>query len=196
MSADNLVLEIPCVTHKTGEEMLRLRILREGPMNYAMNPSKIAQLWLKAKDHDVLFSDYTEGKFEPFLDVLMDPRGVFLEIVNDEDDVIGLMYLSDVVPGFDAYGHFTFWDAVASGREPLALFAIEQIMDRYKLHRLSAMIPVYQSGTIRFTEKLGFKREGEIREAIPHKGRWMPAYHYGILRNEVEEQIERMWGHE
>lgn len=191
MSA-NTVLEIPCENRRTGEQHLQLNLLREGPANYSITPEKIRDLWVEASKHDVLFSDYTEGKLEPFIDVLMDPRGVWFEIVED-GQILGAMYLSDVIPGFDAVGHFTFWDSIASGREPLALYAMEFVMDRYNLHRLTAKIPVYQKGTIRFTERLGFKREGKIREAVPHKGKWMPMYSFGILRSEVDDMIERIW---
>lgn len=190
--SDNTVLEIPCVSKKHGEQMLQLNLLKEGPANYGINPEKVRDIWVEYSKHDVLFSDYTQGKVEPLLDVLMDPKGVWLEVTEDEQ-IIGAMYLSDIIPGFDAIGHFTFWDSVASGREPLALYAMEFLMDRYKLHRLSARIPVYQKGTIRFTERLGFVQEGTIREAIPHKGKWMPMHMYGILRTEVETQIEEIW---
>lgn len=187
------VLEVPCRNRKVGEQNLRLRLLKEGPKNYGMDAKKIAEMWNEAKNHDVLFSDYTAGKFEPFLDVIVDPRGVWMEIVDESDSIVGVMYITNITPGFDAQGHFTFWDSVASGREPLALFAMEFLMDRYDLHRMSAMIPVYQKGVIRFTERLGFQKEGTIREAIPHKGKWLPAHIFGILRDEVNDMIERAW---
>lgn len=188
----NPVLEIPCDNRRTGEQMLRVNMLREGPQNYEMTPFKIRDLWVEASKHDVLFSDYTAGKLEPFIDVLMNPRGVWLEIVHGEK-IIGAAYLSDVIPGFDASAHFTFWDSVASGREPLVLYLLEFVMDRYKLHRVSAKVPVYQKGVIRFVERVGFKREGTIRELIPYKGKWLNAALYGILRPEVEDRIEEIW---
>src|SRR5690606_42132624 len=74
---------------------------------------------------------------------------------------------------------------------PLSLHDALPIFDwmfkRYKLHRISGSVPVYQSGTLRFVERLGLKREGIRREAVLHKGFWMDMLELGILYSEFNE---------
>jgi RimJ/RimL family protein N-acetyltransferase len=62
-------------------------------------------------------------------------------------------------------------------------------INRYNLRRLSVNVPPYQSGTIRFIRRLGFKLEGEKRCGIIHKGTWFPLLMYGILREEAEQKL-------
>lgn len=193
MSSDRLVLSIPCNT-KGEEYFLNVKWLREGYVNHAITPQKIAELWAEAKQYDVLFSDYTRGKLEPFIDLLMDARGAWWEITKGEDDqVVGAIYLTNVVPGFDASAHFTFWDSVASGRDQLMLFMAEYVMDRYDLQRITAKLPVYQKGVIRFISRLGFEKEGEIRQAVLHKGKWLPMALYGLVREDLDRKLQEAW---
>lgn len=194
MVQDSVILEIPCEDRKHGEAIYEVSILREFDKNYSLTPEKIADLWRVFREHTVLFSDDTEGKFMPFFLVLMDPRGVWFELrIKGSEQPVGVVYVTAVKPGHEADGHFAFWDSVGSGREPLALFAAEWIMDRYRLHRLSAHVPQYQSGTRRFIERLGFTREGVKREAVLHKGERTALISYGILRSELNDQISKVW---
>lgn len=172
-----------------GHHHFSVRLLQEfGEKTPYLTPEKIQELWTEYQKHDVLFSDYTRGKFEPFLLLLMDERSVWLEVYDETNDIpAGVMMASNVIPKFDARGHFTFWDGGGSGREPLTLKAMGWFFDRFDLHRMTARVPVYQRGVIRYIERLGFKKEGEMREAAPYKGEWVPLAFFGILRREFEE---------
>lgn len=167
-------------------------LLKEFGKDYPeMTYEKIAQLWQESSKHEVLFSDYTKGKLVPFLAVLMDPRGVWVELANDSGDVIGVAYMTDVVLRFDALIHVAFWDGHASGREPLVWDLMRWGFERYALRRMSAMVPPYQSGLIRFVKRVGFQKEGEKREGVIHKGSWLPLLMYGILREELDSVQEK-----
>lgn len=149
---------------------------------------KVADLWAESSQYDVLFTDYTKGSPESFMDVFFDPRGVWLEILRMEDKrIIGAVYLTKVIPKVDATGHFTLWDSRGRGREPLLWDIMEWIFNRYNLHRITAEIPSYQSGLGRLLKRLGFKEEGERRESRLHKGTWVDDTLYGILKKDLEE---------
>jgi len=183
----NVIVRTTCVD-RLGEGTYEARLLHEfGSTDGYLNPAKVRELWLNLKKHDVLFSDYTAGKIEPFLEVLMNPNGVWLEFYRLGHGPVGIGYLSRVIPKFDAYGHFAFWDSIASGRQPLVWGVLDWMFNRYKLHRISGAVPVYQSGTLRFVERLGLKREGIRREAVLHKGFWMDMVELGILYSEFNE---------
>lgn len=189
-----LLFELPCWDSRNGEHQYQVKLIREFDSNYSLSENKIRELWIRAKEHKALFSDYTDGKFEPFFWLLTDPRAVWFEIVRSDDQSnVGVIYLTAVKPLFEADCHMAMWDSIAVGKEPLALFAMEWIMDRYKLHRLNAFVPTYQRGVLRWCDRLGFVQEGVRREAVLFRGQWADLVQFGILRPEVENQIRRIW---
>lgn len=177
------------VEDRTGEYLMEARLLqRFGEPSPYLTREKITELWRTSSQHDVLFSDHTEGKVEPFLDTLFNPRAVWYELFHTEEQApVGVAYISRVIPMFDADVHLAIWDGVASGRQPIAWELMDHTFEEFRLQRLSAAIPIYQSGTIRFVKKLGFKEEGQKREAVVRKGEWYPQVLFGITRAEMKE---------
>lgn len=188
---DNLILEIPC-TDRKGEGFFQVKILREFHRNYSMTPAKIAELWKLSSAHEVLFSDETMGKVDPFVLVAINPASAWLEIAKDEQTV-GVAYITSVKLGFDADAHFAFWDGIAGGRESVILMIAEWLMDRYKLKRLSASTPPYQGGTIRFIKSLGFVQEGVKRDAVFRHGELFPLIEFGMTRGELDSALRKAW---
>lgn len=186
-------LRIPC-EDRTGEHFYDANLIWELGRNYALTPQKIADIWRQVREFDVLFSDETNGKIDPLFDALIDPRSVWFELKRDGvDHPIGIAYITNIIPGYDAQGHIAFWDRIAAGREPLLLFLMEWVADRYNLHRFSAQIPPYQAGTIRWVQGLGFKQEGEMREAVIRHGRRWPLILLGMTRRELNDSITSLY---
>jgi len=173
------------------------RLLQEfGISNEYLSPEKIAELWKEFSKHDVLFTDYTEGKFEPFLLNLMNPRAIWVEIFNvEEQKPVGVMMMTNIILGFDCEGHFAVWDSKARGKEGICLKMMEFCFNRYNLHRMTAKIVPYMKGTIRFAKRLGFIEEGEMREAVVRSGEWFSLKMFGITRSELEEKLWEQWPH-
>lgn len=162
------------------------RLLHEFGRNVGfLTREKIRELWLEYSKHDVLFSDYTQGKVEPFLDALSDNKSVWWEIVGEEENPLGLAMLTRVLEGFEATGHFCVWNARASRLIPLFQEMMGICFERYSLRRMNAEVPAYQSGVQRFIRRMGFFQEGEKRKAVPYKGEWWPLITYGILKEEL-----------
>lgn len=69
------------------------------------------------------------------------------------------------------------------GTEGLTLI-IDFAFRELNLHRLQLETISYNQGAIRLYEKLGFKREGVMRETIKRDGIWYDMYLYGILDSE------------
>lgn len=184
---DGELFRIEC-KDRTGTHVYSVRLLHEFMRNGFMTPEKVRDLWIAASEHDVLFSEDTKGQFEPFATILLDPRSVWLEVVRETDEAtVGVMYMTDVILGFDAQTHFAFWDGAAAGREPLALEGMKWAFERYRVMRLSCDIPPYQRGTIRFVKRIGFVQEGEKRGAILNReGKPMGLFMFGVLKDEFE----------
>ena len=166
-----------------------VRMLKEGGRTW-VTPEKVQALWLESRKHPVLFSDYTQGDAQAFLDVIGAPNSVWWEVFHvEQNKPVGLFYLSKIIPYFDAHGHFTFWDSVGRGREGLAMETLRHIFQRYDLPRVTAEVPVYQRGTIRFIERLGFTHEGERRNGVLYKDEWTNQALYGMLREEALQEV-------
>ncbi len=172
-------------------EMLSARLLQElGKADGYLTPGKIQELWEEYRKHDVLFSDYTEGKVEPFLDLLLSSSSIWWEIFSlVEEKPIGVMCATRIIPHFEANGHFAIWSGKARGKEKLILETMRWLFDRYDLHRMTAEVAAYQRGVVRFVERLGFTREGEKREAVVKDGKWLGLELFGMTREELEEAL-------
>lgn len=177
---------------KEGRKEYSVRLLqRLGKVDPYLTPQKIQELWIEYSRHDTLFSDYTQGKVEPFLDVLFAPNAIVVEIYSMEDEVpIGSMMMNRILKDFDALVHFTLWDSRARGKEPLFLEMMRMYMDEFNFRRLSVEVTAHSSGVIRMIKRLGFQHEGTRREGSIHKGVWIDLEMFGILRNELQAKLE------
>jgi RimJ/RimL family protein N-acetyltransferase len=61
--------------------------------------------------------------------------------------------------------------------------------DECSLHRLSAQVPEYNPGAIRFFERRGFTLEVRRRQALARDGRRWDVMQYGLLREEWKERL-------
>ena len=190
-----IIATVEATDGKTGKHEYDIDLLHEFGVishEYVDDPAKmkrkIAALYIESSEHDVLFEDYTQGDPEAFLSMFLDPRSVWSEIIRRTDGkTVGCAYMTDVILNFDANAHFTVWDGIGSGREPIFLEIMNWAVDRYNLRRISCEIPVFMTGTLRMARRLGFIEEGTRREAVLHKdGKWMDTTLFGILAEEVK----------
>lgn len=176
---------------RAGSHIFSVRLLHEfGVGNGYLNPRKMKGLWEGFRHNPVVFTEEIEGDFERFFDVITDPRTVWFEIFDEfSNSTIGTYSLSDVFPGYEATGHFAYWDRIAAGRSRLTWKMMRLAFEKYNLNRMTAEIPAYQSGTIRAAEALGLRREGVKRQAARRHGKWVDVVILGILRDELEEAL-------
>lgn len=174
-------LEIP------GGEQFSARVLVVFGRNAGhLNAEKIRDLWVEIIKHPVLFGDEHGRNFDGFMAALLDPRGVWIEIYNEQTGKPeGLAYMTDIVPGFDALGHFTVWDGKAREKEPIITEIMKWMMSRFDLRRITAEIPVYMKGVQRSALRLGFVEEGIKRKASYRSGEWHDKRIMGILREDI-----------
>lgn len=169
-----------------GDRDVSIRVLQGlGTASSYLTPAKVRDLWKEYSKHDVLFSDYTMGKVEPFITAILNPRSIWFELFDlTTSKAIGIASLSEIIPHYDAKGHFAFWDKIGSRREPLVWQLMDICFDDFALHRMSAEAPAYQRGVIRAIKKLGFSQEGEKVEGVLYRGKWSNVLMFGITREE------------
>lgn len=80
-----------------------------------------------------------------------------------------------VVPEYQKYG-FAY--------EALCSF-VNYLFDKYNRHRIEAMVNGDNIASVKLLEKLHFKREGHIRQAVYKDGGWIDYFVYGLLKPDL-----------
>lgn len=148
---------------------------------------RLTGYWEKLKAFPTLFNKNVEN-LEDFLNAFMSqgPNGELQArgIVFEVDDV-GMLWLSDIYPEYQATGHFTFWDRRFRGREALIRKLLVYVFDEFKFHRIVAEVPLYSEPTVVAAERIGFVKEGRLRKAAWYKDEWWDVNIYSIFREEA-----------
>lgn len=151
-----------------------------------LNRDKVLWLWEQCRKFRTLFSDLTKNDFENFIAFLIQTDTVWFEVVRD-DEILGLVWLSDLSQIYDANCHMMFFDRYAEAEDKIELCGrlVQWAFMNLPIQRLTAPIPELYRGTRRIAERLGFKHEGTKRRALLMDGRWIDLRIYGITRPEV-----------
>lgn len=149
----------------------------------------LRQLYDKAQQHRVLFSDDIHGDFHKFCEVFftMDYVGNVQAkgIVWIVEDFVGVYYLTRITQR-EAHVDFSFFDGKL--RFPLTKAMADFVFKLYGFDRVNVDIAPYSSKYVfKFIEKLGFKYEGRRRKAIVYKGEQVDLIQFGLLREEFYE---------
>jgi len=166
-----------------------LRTVRLCRLSY----DKLVELYKHSSEFGVLFNNHFQNDLESFLGIFVDMdaggavhgRGLAWEV-----DDVGLLYLTDIRPEFEAVAHFTFWDRRFRGRERLIRTGLQLAFSHLGFHRIVAEVPLYAQSTIRAVERVGFVKEGRKREAVKYKGEWFDTLLYSILERDLEKLEE------
>jgi len=173
------ILDVRC-SERDGEVVRTVRLPQ-------LTPRKMQYYWSRLKEFDHIFSDHTKT-FEDFVNIfLYEKNGTFAAsgIIWEVDDV-GILFLTNIQPGFAALGHFTFWDRKLCGREELMREMLRYLFARFKFHRIYSEHGLYAANSISpFLKRIGFKKEGRKREAVLYKGDWFDVNQFSILEHEV-----------
>ena len=106
--------------------------------------------------------------------------------VWSEDELVGIIYLTEIVVRQDAQAHFAFWDRKnMRGKRGLILKALERYaFGKLKLHRVTIETPAHMTRLVRYLrDDLGFKWEGEKAEALRWRGKWENVVILGKVAN-------------
>lgn len=153
----------------------------------------------KLRRFDTIFNGYVANNIDAFIHSFIQgdgSGGVQATGIIWEVDDVGILYLTEISVGNDAYAHFNFWDRRFKGRENLIRGMMLHVMRDYDLHRISSEVGMFAAHWLpQALERIGFVREGRKREAIWHvpkgkEGQWFDSIMYSMLRQEVEDATE------
>ena len=178
--------DLPEVEHGGNElhDFRSLGLLRLTPINPEhYSPLKMQTLWENVQKCDYVFDDFCRNDATIFACSLADPDSLHFEI-----DTRGYCVIRNVTRSDNAYIHYCIWDREMPFKE--VLLAGRELIDflfkRLKVARCTATIPVYNTQAIKFAKLLGFKFEGELRNAILYHEKHYNVDLYGLLRTEWE----------
>ena len=150
-----------------------------------LTPESMKTLWEKLSVFPTLFNRRVATLEDFFTSFLTEgPNGVKANGLIWEVDDVGIIYITDIYPVFQATGHFTFWDGRFRGRELLILKMIEYVFETFGFQRIVSEVPYYTQPTMGAVERIGFVREGRQRKATLYKNEWWDVATYSMLRDE------------
>lgn len=152
----------------------------------ALTRGKLKTYWDKLSRFPTLFNQHIVS-FEDFVSVFVSENHGALQangLIWEVDDV-GLFFITDIYPAFQATGHFTFWDRRYRGREELVRQMLQYGFEYYGFRRIIAEVPLYSTPTIGFVERVGFVKEGRYRDYTFYQGEWWDVNLYSVLRREI-----------
>jgi RimJ/RimL family protein N-acetyltransferase len=165
-----------------GQVVRRIR-----PMSLSLD--NIRKFWDKSKQFPTLFGEEISGDYVKFLNMLVHegPNGIEINgLFWVVDDFVGMYYMTEIDPGFDANVHYSFFDRRQKGRVKLSQEMLRYAFDKYQFRRFSVEVPLFVSKmTLNFIEEIGFKKEGRKREKALYKSQWFDVACYGLLREEL-----------
>lgn len=141
----------------------------------------IDKLWEKVQQFPQVFDDFSAGKKEIFVQRLLAPNNIFLDI----GDGLGVAAGFNVRPRLDAVIHLVMFDRRLRGREAVFLDIMRHFFDKLQLRRLTSIVTSDSPMTIRLAERLGFKEEGIIRQSVLRGGKYIDSHIYGMLKEEL-----------
>lgn len=178
------------------------------------NGQRVRLTALKPEDAAVMARWYEDGEFSRLWDAMVarprteaSIRKWFEETDASKDGYgfgIRLMYSDELIGYLDVDGivwnHGAGWLAIAIGDpanrgkgyglEAMNL-ALKFAFHELNLHRIQLTVFGYNERAIRLYEKIGFQREGTIRELLSRDGRRYDMYLYGLLKREWDAGVRQ-----
>jgi RimJ/RimL family protein N-acetyltransferase len=188
-------------------------MLIDAPMLPTLPAVRLSLRWLTGSDVDALYTVFSDPEVMRYWSWLpWTERGQAVELLEsieegfrnqtlfqcgiarrEDDRVIGTcsLYNFDLGNRRAEIGYIlgrAYW---GKGYATEALTAlIEYVFQTFSLHRIEADVDPRNAASIRLLERLGFQREGYLRERWLVGGETQDALFYGLLRREWESRGE------
>lgn len=161
-----------------GSELQNFRFLT--PLTRNSPEELITSTWEKIRTQEYAFDDFSRNQPSLFLSGLISDTTKYF-LVEDS----GIVILQDLWKCSSPHIHFCMWDR----NYPMAKIKsaaheiIDWVFSEFECHRISAIIPIYNSFAKRLATTLRFRYEGTMKEAILYKGKWFDEDIFGLLQN-------------
>lgn len=113
---------------------------------------------------------------------LVSPRSIVFEV----PELRAIYLCTDITLDNTGNVHLVIVDKSLLGRDDLMHLVISKFFNDFGLRRLQALLPVHRESAIATAERLGFTREGTLRQLLCYNGVWRDTAVLGLLRSEYE----------
>lgn len=148
---------------------------------------RLVHYWEKLSQFPTLFNRGLFN-FDAFVQTFLSigEHGIRANGLIWEVDDVGIIWITDIYPEYQATGHFTFWDRQFRGREKIFRELVKRIFEEFQFRRLVIEVPLHSQRVCAFVEKIGFVKEGRLRQAVYYKDQWFDVNLYSILAEEAK----------
>ena len=150
-----------------------------------ITPDKIAWIWEEMNKYRSLFSSLTKGDLANFTRLFVQPDSLWFEVLDEHEDIVGLLYVMQLHKVIDCEVHILFFDRKPAEKVLLCKQVVAWVFERYPLRRMTAIVPSIYYRTIKLAKNIGFREEGRKRDAVLLGNKWVDEIILGILRHEV-----------
>ena len=155
-----------------------------------LSMENLRKYWDKLSKFKTLFNRHIRD-LDDFIHTWVRQEGDTLKangIIWEVDDV-GIFYMTNIYPAFQANGHFSFWDQRYKGRELLILEMLQYVFQEFGFRRIQVEVPLFVQPTLRFVQELGFVREGRLRKYAFYNNEWWDVVLFSMLEEEINGHV-------
>ena len=113
----------------------------------------------------------------------------YLICLRDSDELVGVVNISEIVPGIFRSGYLGYYVFRPYERRGLMTEGLAMVVRdafrRLGLHRLEANVQPGNRASIRLVRRLGFRREGYSPRYLKIQGRWRDHERWALLADAV-----------
>ncbi|WP_233254472.1 UDP-4-amino-4,6-dideoxy-N-acetyl-beta-L-altrosamine N-acetyltransferase [Limnohabitans sp. 2KL-51] len=136
--------------------------------------------------HEISLAEHTQW----FMRAVQDNARRLL-IVQEQGSPIGYVQFSNVEPGGVAdWGFYARPEAAKGTGSKLGASALEHAFGQLKLHKVCGQAIDTNQASIRFHERLGFKREGVLRDQKRMNEQYQTLICFGLLAHEWQAHTQ------
>jgi RimJ/RimL family protein N-acetyltransferase len=146
--------------------------------------SKLWQLWRDIEPMRWFLDDTLRNPFI-FRAVLSLPTTAAFYLGEKFEEPLGLVYAHSISPGANGNVAIILWDRRAYGRDDLLQLGLKAVAYKFQLHKFYAHIAAPNTLAHRLCRRIGFTKEGDLREALCYDGVWTDVSLYGLLAKEL-----------
>lgn len=153
-----------------------------------LTKEKLEHYWEKLKKFEVIFNGGVPSDFVEFSQWFIGQdasktiraKGIIYEV-----DDVGILWMTDLGMR-SALVHFNFWDRRLRGRIDLLKEMVKYVFKEFGLERLEVRVGLHARPALYFVERVGFKKEGRLRNTVKYKGEWFDSNIYSIIREDLD----------
>ena len=147
---------------------------------------KTDRLWQQMSTYRTLFNDFTRGDVENFYNLISLHDSYWLEVVGQDDNMVGVIYWTNMAHMIDCDVHIMFFDRRPAEKTEFCIEVAKWFFrNNPGCNRMTATLPILYHATIRLARRIGFRIEGKKLESQLMDNKLVDELILGMLAREI-----------